>query len=434
MAVCKKCGYNNPDDARYCGKCKEEIMGVDPAVMKANLDRVNEEFENDARATLDVSRLTFICDVCGKVNPINVPGKRCARCGKKMPRSAYLKAVKKMQRAGILTPPVDTAPLPLPQPVVQPAPAPVPQPKVEEAPVYQEPEYPAQPAQQVYRMSARPQPPQQNSQVIQPFVIVPYVSQSQPVYQYQSNVVYKYNEYSEEEKKQNQEAMLRYQKERKEAEMQRMEAEAELERERAKKQAMLAKKTRKMAKRAKASPELNYAGSGKSNVRVAGIFSFLFAVAAIFVLFFLEVLVPTLMIGDVKLTFAMYDGLAGSNSMFYYVQGLIEGTAALPTTNIGAWLILGGTVAFALFMLLSALQSIIRIIKGHSTGKGLLFPILALVATLVAYAGYAFKSGVFDINSFVALWPEYIYCAVIMVFVPIIMILIASLTKTDEKY
>ncbi len=434
MAVCKKCGYNNPDDARYCGKCKEEIMGVDPAVMKANMDRVNEEFENDARATLDVSRLTFICDVCGKVNPINVPGKRCARCGKKMPRSAYLKAVRKMQRAGILTPPVDTAPLPPPQPVAPQAPVAPPQPKVEEAPVaYQEPEYPAQPAQQIYRMSSRPQPPQQNGQVIQPFVIVPYVSQSQPVYQYQSNIVYKYNEYSEEEKKQNQEALLRYQQERKEAEMQRMEAEEELKREMVKKQSMLRKKTMKMAKKAKyREPDLGYDG-GKSNVRIAAVFSFLFAVAAIFVLFFLEAIVPTLMIGEVKLTFALHEGLAGSNSLFHYVQGLIAGTASLPT-DISTWLVVCGSAAFALMMLLSALQSIIRIIKGHSTSKGLVFPILALVTTVVAYVGYAFKSGAFDIQAFVALWPNYIYCAVIMVFVPLIMILIGALTKTDKKY
>ncbi len=430
MAVCKKCGYNNPDDARYCGKCKEELMGVDPAVMKANMDRVNEEFENDARATLDVSRLTFICDVCGKVNPINVPGKRCARCGKKMPRSAYLKAVRKMQKAGYLAPPTDTASLPLPQPVVQQAPVAPPQPVVEES-FQEEPQ--AQPAQQIYRMSARPQPPQQNGQVIQPFVIVPYVSQSQPVYQYHPNTVYKYTEYSAEEKKQNQEALLRYQKERKEAELQRIEAEEEQKREIAKKQAMLRKKTLKMARRSKAPQAPGYTLEPKSNVRISAIFSLLFAVAAIFVLFFLEVLVPTLKIGDVTLTFAMHEGLTGSNMMFNYVQGLINQTAKLPV-DIGGWLVLGGSAAFALMMLLSAIQSIIRIIKGHSTSKALVLPIFALLSTIVAYVGYAFRGGAFDINAFVALWPNYIYCAVIMVFVPVIMILIAALTRKEEKY
>ncbi len=417
MAVCKKCGYNNPDDAHYCANCKADMMGVDPAVMKANMDRVNQEFENDARATLDVSRLTFICDVCGKVNPINVPGKKCVRCGKKMPRSAYLTAVKKMQKAGLLMPPADTAPVLPPQFAQQ---------NVEQ-PVVEQPEYP-QPAQQMYRMSARPQPPQQNGQVIQPFVIVPYVSQSQPVYQYQSNVVYRFDEYSEEEKKKNQETLVRYQKERREAEIQRVEAEAETQRLVMKKQAKINKKNWKLAQKGQY-PGYNY-GYGDSNVRITSIFTMLFAIAAIFVLFFLDAIAAQ-PLADANITFALYEGMAGTGSIFNWVSGLIAGAATMPA-NVGGWLMLIGSIAFGVVMLAIIVQSIIRIIKGYSSSKAIILPILAIVTTIVAYVGYSLKSGTFDISSFAELWPNYIYCAVIMVFVPLIMILIGALTKTED--
>ncbi len=422
MAVCKKCGYNNPDDARYCANCKAEMMGVDPAVMKANMDRVNEEFENDARASLDVNRLTFICDVCGKVNPINVPGKKCVRCGKKMPRSAYLKAVQKMQKAGLLTPPVDTAPVAPPQPVQQPQP-PVAQPApVQQPQVVERQDYPQ--VQQVYRMASKPQPPQQNGAVIQPFVIVPYVSQSQPVYQYQSNVVYRYTEYTEEEKRRNQEALLRYQKERKDAELQRMQAEADMQRELARKQAEIQRQNPMYG---------GGYGYGKNNVRITSLVKLFFAIATVFVLFFLDVIVPNMQIEGTTINFALCQDMAGSNSVYGVVASLIAGAPNWPVT-VGGWVMLISTVLFGLIMLGIAGHSIIRIIRGHSNFKAIILPILALVMTLVSYVGFAFKSGAFDINAFTTeIWPNYIYCAVIRVFVPIVMILIGILTKTDKS-
>lgn len=53
------------------------------------------EFEKEKSAGLNIDRLSYICDYCGKVNQIGAP--RCVRCGKRRPRNEYINAMNKIK-------------------------------------------------------------------------------------------------------------------------------------------------------------------------------------------------------------------------------------------------------------------------------------------------------------------------------------------------
>lgn len=58
-------------------------------------DVLDPASEMDINVSLD--QLSYICEYCGKVNAISSP--RCARCGKRRPRSEYLSAMEKVRNA-----------------------------------------------------------------------------------------------------------------------------------------------------------------------------------------------------------------------------------------------------------------------------------------------------------------------------------------------
>ncbi len=61
------------------------------------LEATKDTFEKEAQISLDRERLTYICDYCGKVN--SVDSARCSRCGKRRPRSEYIKAINTIKEA-----------------------------------------------------------------------------------------------------------------------------------------------------------------------------------------------------------------------------------------------------------------------------------------------------------------------------------------------
>lgn len=344
MAICKECGTKNPDESKFCSECGGVLATIDAVAVKAALDKVEQEFEKDAKVSLDRSRLTYICDICGKVNPIDTPDKRCTRCGKKMPRSEYVKALQRIKEAKnvqqnlIQERPADKK---LPQTL----PNQVPQKPAEEA-------KPQQPQQIVYRMN--PNAPkaqggvQQNGQIIQPFVIVPYVSQNQPVLQYNPNTVYRYHEYTDSEKRRNQETLARLQKEREEAERERL-AKMEMEN---------GERSGVERKRSKFS-----SGFKKPNGRLTAIFSLIFAVAAVILAFVCDL--------TAELSFT---ALFASEIVFEELGG--EGILALV-----------GLAVFAVAMVGVAVIALIRLIKGTLKRKQLLFPLLAIVGAVLSIVG-----------------------------------------------
>lgn len=59
-----------------------------------NVNLENAEFEKEQSANLGAGDLSYICDYCGKVNPLGAL--RCSRCGKRRPRSQYVEAMNKL--------------------------------------------------------------------------------------------------------------------------------------------------------------------------------------------------------------------------------------------------------------------------------------------------------------------------------------------------
>ncbi len=400
MAVCKQCGAVNDDDKKFCSECGHELNAFDPKAVQHALDTVEKEFEKDMSIGLDKSRLTFICDVCGKVNPIDVPGHRCSRCGKKMPRNTYVKALKSIKNSPNFAEPVVT--IPEEPKVEQPAQPVVQQPQVQECPQYVQPSS----AQQVYRMTGRQNSPQQNSQIVQPFVIVPYVSQNQPVLQYNPNSVYRYHKFTEEEKRENLENLARIEKAQEE------EAKRREEEERLRREAMFANQT----------------PTKKSNVRVCAVFSLLFAAIVAFVLYGMPSIMPDgFAISGNQFLFNFADG----TNLVSVIMALIDGTGKFPTATIEIALFVCQCL-FALTVLLVIIQSLVRLIKNSARPAGVIIPIVSLLSGLASYGVYACKSGAFDVNALTGIYPQSLVCAVMMVVMPIILIITTASARKSK--
>ncbi|MFA6866736.1 MAG: hypothetical protein WCR54_04380 [Clostridia bacterium] len=61
---------------------------------KNNVNLDNKEFEKERSAGSHLDQLSYICDYCGKVNPIGAT--KCTRCGKRRPRNEYVNAMAKI--------------------------------------------------------------------------------------------------------------------------------------------------------------------------------------------------------------------------------------------------------------------------------------------------------------------------------------------------
>lgn len=200
MAKCKACGQMNPDDSRFCSYCGHSLETKDNSAVKEALDLAGEEFDRDSMATLDKSRITYVCTVCGSINRIDQD--KCSRCGKPRPRNEYVNALKRLRKSAEMKAEAETlvAPLPVsvpeePQEVSVPA-----EPQEPEVPAVQEPIQEPAPAP-----APAPAPVStvvvggQANAVTQPFVIVPYVNPMQPLRQYNPNQLYRYEPYTPEE-------------------------------------------------------------------------------------------------------------------------------------------------------------------------------------------------------------------------------------------
>lgn len=179
MAKCKSCGAVNPDGNRFCSRCGTRFPSEADNALNAALQSAETEFEQASMMTLDRSRITYVCELCGTVNRIDQ--EKCARCGKPRPRSEYVAALKKIKESETYR---KEAAVALPQ---------------EEAPSVQTPmEEPADRSDNgqmtLYRFE--PDAMQQGAPVVQPFVVVPYVNPHQPVLQYQPQQAYRFEPYT----------------------------------------------------------------------------------------------------------------------------------------------------------------------------------------------------------------------------------------------
>lgn len=371
MSVCKQCGAVNGDEKKFCSECGYELNAFEPGAVQQALDTVDKEFSRDMRAGMDKSKLTFICDVCGKVNPIDVPGHRCSRCGKKMPRNTYVKALKSIKNAPDYSEPVVKVP------TFGRDNAPQEQQYVQEAP---QQTYVG--AQQVYRMTGKANPPQQNNSIVQPFVIVPYVSQNQPLLQYNPNTVYRYHKFTEEEKRENLKDLARIEKAQEEEEQRRAEARGEV-------------------------------AFKKSNIRPMAIIAIILAVIALVAVYAMPFILP----GGVD--------IAGSNFKFDFIDKefslieIITGGTAFPTPTIG----IVSVVLQCLFiasMLGTIVQSVVRIVRNDKLIPAFIFPLIALISGIAVHIIYGGEYG------FENIYPTGLFAAIAMVVMPLVVTIVAA--------
>lgn len=189
MAKCKACGEVYTDGSRFCARCGASLAD-DNAVISEALQSAQKDFDRDSMATLDKSRITYVCSICGSINRIDQD--KCTRCGKPRPRSEYVTALKRINESKSMNAqPAETLVAPLP---------------IQAEPVVQEP-IAQEPAPQESAVQEVAQPVVQNvtcvggqgGAISQPFVVVPYVDSMYPLRQYNPNQLYRYQPYTPEE-------------------------------------------------------------------------------------------------------------------------------------------------------------------------------------------------------------------------------------------
>lgn len=366
MAVCKECGALNPDNNKFCSECGQPIVKLDSKAIRDAMSQMEAEFEQDALVNLDRSRLTYICDVCGKVNPIDA--KQCLRCGKKRPRSDYINALTKIKNSKNLKRAVETMSVSEEKPAAvsnvqnpqQELPTPPPAPVLS-----REEQSSGEEAKELslYRLTPQSQTVEQNRQIVQPFVIVPYVSQNQPLLQYDPNEVYRYMPYTNEEKKLEAERQAKLAES---AEQRKLAQEAELRsRKKESVETMLAKKKAQEKSMRKARRPRS------AKVSVLSLVALIVAVAGLFAAF------ADMILSD----FNMLRYVEGYNvvEIFSFSNLSVDHTADILNTVYAVFVLL-----FLVAIALCALQCLVRLFTGRIRKRGFVNMILPLLSLIFA--------------------------------------------------
>lgn len=390
MAKCKFCGETYPDNSRFCLSCGKPVADKDVSATTAALEEAQKEFDKDALATLDRSRMTFVCTICGTVNSID--SAKCSCCGKPRPRSEFVSAVKKIQESEAYKAELAKAKAEAP---VEQAPVEVAQ---EEAPVEEKAQEPVQEAvapvvQQYANMPTMQTMVYQGGQaqaVVQPFVVVPYVNPNQRLWQYNPNQVYRFEEYTDEEK-----LAIEEQK--------RLVAEREAEILRQQQEAMMqAYATEESKAVAVVKPEEPAKPAKTGGVRAVAILNILFSIAFLAVAFLLDLINRE----AVEIAF-------GSSSVMYYVTGI-----AFCLKGVGVdFLNLGDVtyeytglvdfiapVAFLIAVICAIIlivRSLIRAITGKAAIKGWFLNTVFFIAVIVGFVGIYLHHHVNELADFI---------------------------------
>lgn len=392
MAVCKECGALNPDNNKFCSECGQPIVKLDSKAIRDAMSQMEAEFEQDALVNLDRSRLTYICDVCGKVNPIDA--KQCLRCGKKRPRSDYINALTKIKNSKNLKRAVESMSVSEEKPAAvsnvqnpqQELPTPPPAPVLS-----REEQSSGEEAKELslYRLTPQSQTVEQNRQIVQPFVIVPYVSQNQPLLQYDPNEVYRYMPYTNEEKKLEAERQAKLAES---AEQRKLAQEAELRsRKKESVETMLAKKKAQEKSMKKARRPRS------AKVSVLSLVALIVAVAGLFAAF-----------ADIAIEdFNLFRFVKNENILQVCPNQLsmsFDGTYEILMSVFGI-LVLLWFVAVAL----CGLQCFVRIFTGRIRKRGFLnalLPLLSLIFAIGIAVIYLVTQLVFEAVEFSALFAD----------------------------
>ena len=353
MTKCRLCGESNPDGSRFCSNCGARLEEKDNSALTEALENAEKEFDRDSMVSLDKSRITYVCTVCGSVNRIDQD--KCSRCGKPRPRSEYVNALRRIkqgnalreEQAALTAPAVITAPEPAPvvEPEPEPAPEPAPQPQPEPVP---------QPAAVGnYQASA----------IQQPFVIVPYVNPMQPLWQYDPDQLYRYEPYTPEE-------IEARRAEREMAELQRKAQEA----------ATKAQAEAAEAAETDATGEAPAASEKPKRSR---------AVTAVAVI----TLILSIAAGVVAYLGEQFVAFAAANGESFYAIASAIGTAS-------GWALMAPIAAmiFLVIAVVLIIRSIVRIARGRARTVGWFIPLVWIVSFAVFFVGLMMEGGAFDIG------------------------------------
>ena len=180
MGKCLSCGEFNPETNDFCAKCGAPLRKDDTrrAEAESALEEARKEFERDSLASLDRSRITYVCEICGSVNSID--NRACYKCGKPRPRTELVNALRRLRESeNIKSSGISAQPVP---------------PQAAAAAAANPQGMPAGYALYRYEPNADGKAPsvakggkggKAGAAAVQPFIIVPYVNPFQPVYQYQ---------------------------------------------------------------------------------------------------------------------------------------------------------------------------------------------------------------------------------------------------------
>lgn len=355
MIKCKSCGEINLDNSRYCTTCGNSLSETTGSAMKEALENAQKNFEKDALATIDRSRITFVCSVCGTVNSIDQD--RCSKCGKPRPRSEFVSALRKVKQGyeyrdeHLSLEPQKVEEVKLEEAL----------PKVEEN-IAQQPKPMSQSVVQPEGLNLYSGG--QANPVVQPFIVVPFVNPNQEIWQYNANQVYRFEPYSQSEM-------------------------ADMEQERLNKVKALTE-ARNLSE--------NYGPSTIEKTEDGVIFREktkpIRFVACVLMLLSLAVIVLSYTIN----VFEVFIDSFVAKPILFFVVGIgecIEGAFSISLWNsIGyiysGWMDFIAPVAFIVFLLLALillLRSFARLLRGTAKRKGFWLPLLVLLFFLVGVIG-----------------------------------------------
>lgn len=382
MAKCASCGVINPDTASFCSNCGKPIDKTAPSPDEAALISARKEFEKDALAGIDKSRITYVCELCGTINRIDSP--RCVRCGKPRPRGEFIAALKKIKESAVYN--EETSVAEKAEEIKESAPAPVQQAQAQPQIQQPQPEPAPESKLKLYRLEEEPAR-NQSPQMIQPFVIVPYVDTMQKVWQYNPRQIYKFQPFSYEEK---------LNKEEKAAEYTSGAAPTveELLALREKKQNELSRIDGDLKSLTEQKEDTTVYNKKGGRVRAAAVLSLLFSAALLAVMYLLPLAKGYAGIEVFKSLANCLNGAFGVN-LGISAQGFVyDGWASFlaPVSYI----------LITIFAIIILIRSIVRLISGYAKTKGVVLSVLIFVLSLIAAVGIILTSsyGFGDIAGF----------------------------------
>ena len=342
MTKCRLCGESNPDTNRFCSNCGARLEEKDNSALTEALENAEKEFDKDSMVSLDKSRITYVCTVCGSVNRIDQ--EKCSRCGKPRPRSEYVNALRRIKQGNAMR---EEQALVAPAVIQAPAPAPIvePEPVQEAAPVREQPARDAA----VYGNGQAPA-------IQQPFVIVPYVNPMQPLWQYNPDQLYRYEPYTPEE-------LEARRAEREMAEMQRKAQEG-------------------------ANREANYEAEPVVAEKPVSARSGRFTAIA------LITLILTVAAGVVAYIGGAVDMLAAYAGVSFF-------DIASDVTSATGWALMAPVCA-VIFLAIAAIllvRSVVRLIRGKAATRGWFIPLVWVVSFAAFFIGCGMADGNFDASA-----------------------------------